>query len=420
MLHPLRKVIQALGGGLIRGRRRDILHPVGQISRGQRAGLGPGERLVGLEPAAQAAGLFLGAFAGFRRGFRLHAGGGLHPIRQFGRRRGGGRLHVLEPIRHFAGDGQIGRAGDGGRLSGQQAGASPQPFRFIAGGRFQRLAKRRGLAQCDRPLRRGGGLRRRRLDLGQFRHAHHIVVHQIAAVAVGEGFVGVQGFEPLAVHLGVVGAVLSVQDLGQQAVAFLAVGELMQDLGDQVGGFGAPAGFQQDTGQQGAEVQAFRVVGQGGAQLGLGLGVQLAFNIQARQSAAGEAGAAGQHAIAPAVQAPQFFLNGGVGGVGLEGALHVPQRGFQVGLVFAHDGHADVRHKIIRQGREHALENIGRVAVAALFEQRLAEMPIGIQALGVVGEDVLAVRDGVVELALLDQTIDLMQIRAQPDFCHRK
>jgi hypothetical protein len=88
--------------------------------------------------------------------------------------------------------------------------------------------------------------------------------------------------------------------------------------------------------------------------LGDRLRVQLAAHIHVRQRAARHADARGLDAFTATVQALQFSLDGGVGRLDLEGALHVPDGIVDLVLLITDDAHAHVGDKVVRLCRQHA------------------------------------------------------------------
>ena len=72
-------------------------------------------------------------------------------------------------------------------------------------------------------------------------------------------------------------------------------------------------------------------------------------------------------AVAAADQPLHLLLNCWVGGVGLEGTLHMPDRRVEVAFILANDGHAHMRYKVIWDGRQHSLKNVSCVAVPLCF-----------------------------------------------------
>ena len=69
-------------------------------------------------------------------------------------------------------------------------------------------------------------------------------------------------------------------------------------------------------------------------------------------------------------------------------------------------------------GRSGCGSIFGGVAVAALFEQGLAQHAVGIQVLGIEAQDVARVRNGLVDVLALDQVIKLLDISSEGDIGH--
>ncbi len=119
-------------------------------------------------------------------------------------------------------------------------------------------------------------------------------------------------------------------------------------------------------------------------------------------------------AVPPSEQALQLALDGGIGGLHLEGALHVPDGIVELALVVCDNAHPDMRDKIIRRDHQDSLEDVHRRVVTLGFEIRLAKQAIRFQMFRVSLEDMAAVCNGFIEpLTLLDQAFNLAVVHAQ-------
>ena len=77
------------------------------------------------------------------------------------------------------------------------------------------------------------------------------------------------------------------------------------------------------------------------------------------------------------------------------------------------------RDEVVGDGREHPLQDIGRVTVALGLQVGLPEQAVGVEMARVGLEDVAGVGNGLVELFVLDEVIDLPDISAQARLSHR-
>ncbi len=84
------------------------------------------------------------------------------------------------------------------------------------------------------------------------------------------------------------------------------------------------------------------------AQLRQSLGVQLTLGIHARQRPTAQAHLGRLEAIPAPVQAAQLFLDGFIGGLYLESALHVVDGILQIALILADHTHAHMGDEVIR------------------------------------------------------------------------
>ena len=149
-----------------------------------------------------------------------------------------------------------------------------------------------------------------------------------------------------------------VQDSRQDSVCLSAVRELLQDLIADLGCLGFLFGAPVHLGEQNLEVRAIGVLLERRSEFGNRLRKEIAVCIHPGQRPAGEPDFMRLEPVPPADQSLEFLLDRRVGRVGFEGALHMPNGGVEVALVFAHDRHADVGDKVIRHGGEHALEDV--------------------------------------------------------------
>ena len=102
----------------------------------------------------------------------------------------------------------------------------------------------------------------------------------------------------------------------------------------------------------------------------------------------------------------QLVLHRAVGGLGLEGAFHVPDGGVGVALILADDAHANVGDEVIRHRGEHALEDIAGFAVALGFQVGFAQQAVGIHMFGQFAQDMAAVGQGLFNLAAINHLVD--------------
>jgi len=102
----------------------------------------------------------------------------------------------------------------------------------------------------------------------------------------------------------------------------------------------------------------------------------------------------------------KLALDGGVRGLNLEGALHVPDGLIQFALVVGNNAQADIGYEIIRHAHQHTLENIHRVVITFGFQKSLAKQAIGFNILGEGLENVTAMRDSLIALTIIDQVLD--------------
>ncbi len=140
--------------------------------------------------------------------------------------------------------------------------------------------------------------------------------------------------------------------------------------------------------------------------------------VHAGQGAAGQSDFVGFKALSAADQAFELLLDRGVGRVGLEGPLHMPDGGIKVSLILTDDRHADMRDKIIGDRGQHALEDIGRVSVALGLQIGFAEQAVAFDALRICLQDMSTVGNRLVELLALDEVVDIPQVRSQSCISH--
>ena len=157
-------------------------------------------------------------------------------------------------------------------------------------------------------------------------------------------------------------------DLGQDRVGFDAVRELLQQVEAHFNCIDIPPITPQRLGEQRLQIDPFRLLSQQLLNLGNGLLVKLSPHVQPSKSPPGEHDTLWRESITPPVHRSYLFLNGGIIRIGLEGALHVPQRLFQIAIFLVDDRQTDMGDKIFRIGAEDAPEEIGRIGVSLLFE----------------------------------------------------
>jgi len=90
----------------------------------------------------------------------------------------------------------------------------------------------------------------------------------------------------------------------------------------------------------------------------------------------------------------------------------VPERGLEIALILTHDRHAHVRDEVIGPGGEHTLENVGGITMATALEKGFAHQAIRLDILRKMMKDVLAVRQRLFEVLLVDQLVDLPVVGA--------
>jgi hypothetical protein len=120
--------------------------------------------------------------------------------------------------------------------------------------------------------------------------------------------------------------------------------------------------------QHDLHIGALGIFRQNSADLSDGLRIQLALHIYTRQCAARHADFGRLHAITATIQPLQFTLNGSVGRLRLESALHVPDGVIEFIFFISNNAQANMRNEIIGHSHEQAAENIHHLAVAAGFE----------------------------------------------------
>jgi hypothetical protein len=117
-------------------------------------------------------------------------------------------------------------------------------------------------------------------------------------------------------------------------------------------------------------------------------------------------------AISATYEAREFLSNCRIRGVGFEGSLHMPDRRVEIALIFPHNGHADVRNKIIGNCRENALKNIGSVSESLRFEIGFPEQAVGTEMFRVNLKDVATVCDSLIQLIAFYKVVNFFYICA--------
>jgi hypothetical protein len=90
----------------------------------------------------------------------------------------------------------------------------------------------------------------------------------------------------------------------------------------------------------------------------------------------------------------------------------MPDRRVEITLIFPHNGHADMRDKIIGDCRENALKNIGGVSESLRFEVGLPEQAVGPKMFRVNLKDVATVSDSLIQLIAFYKVVNFFYICA--------
>ncbi len=116
--------------------------------------------------------------------------------------------------------------------------------------------------------------------------------------------------------------------------------------------------------------------------------------------------------IASPVETLQLALHGGVGGLCLECAFHVPDCRVQISLLVVDEAHPRVRDEIIGNGHEYTLENICRVVIPFGFQIGFSEKAVGFEMFGKGFENVMTMGDGFLDSPFVNHCFDFPVIKS--------
>ena len=99
-------------------------------------------------------------------------------------------------------------------------------------------------------------------------------------------------------------------------------------------------------------------------------------------------------------------------------ALYLPDGSGQRSLLIIDDAQANTGNKILRVGAQGPLEEFDGLAIHALFQAGFSQQAIGLDMLGIVAQDILAMGHCFTVTILLNQILDSGHIVLQPNISH--
>ncbi len=230
--------------------------------------------------------------------------------------------------------------------------------------------------------------------------------------------IGVQRAQPLTVNLCILGTRRAGQHLHQDAQGVQAMGIFLQQLGCDFRRLYLVPGTQVSACQHHLQIGAVGVIRQNSADLRNRLIEEFPLSVHIRQRLPAQADLGRLYAVPPAVEAAQFGLDGRVGRLHLEGALHVPDGVIEFTFIVLDDAHPHMGYKIIRSRIQDSLENVSRIGIPTGLQERLAEQPVGLNVHRKGLENVLAMGDGLIQLSPFNHAFNFAVVSTQGYFGH--
>src|SRR5258706_3443528 len=124
------------------------------------------------------------------------------------------------------------------------------------------------------------------------------------------------------------------------------------------------------------------------------------------------------HAITAAIQSLQFTLDGCIGRLRLKGALHMPDRIFQLILFVVDNAHTHMRNEIVRHRHQYAAEYIHSLVLTMGFQIGFTQQSVGFQMFWKCLENMPRVSNSLIRPTLINEAFDLTVVSSQNNFRH--